>query len=189
MGSSASSDEAKARNMHTPSFEFRDSIKEEKSEEEEEVKPITSKKESFQPGDLTKIITGHPEFELTYDMMLGIYHLTSTTMYHERKRLSSANISSEVNLEGLFNKTVNLKFPSQGTSRTPAHRMGDFEFKDYMPEIFLQLREWFGIDNSDYLVNLCGDFKYLDFVSNSQSGSFFFYSHDTQYMIKTIQKK
>lgn len=31
---------------------------------------------------------------------------------------------------------------------------------------------------AEYMVSLCGDFNYIEFISNSKSGQFFFYSHD-----------
>ena len=31
---------------------------------------------------------------------------------------------------------------------------------------------------ADYMLTLCGDFNYIEFISNSKSGQFFFYSHD-----------
>ena len=34
-----------------------------------------------------------------------------------------------------------------------------------------------------------GDFNYIEFIANSKSGQFFFYSHDGQYMIKTQSKE
>ena len=69
---------------------------------------------------------------------------------------------------------------------TPAHQMRTFAFKDYAPEIFRAIRELSGIDTLDYLLCICGNFKFLEFISNSKSGQFFFYSHDRRFMIKTI---
>ncbi|KAJ1381574.1 hypothetical protein B484DRAFT_411697, partial [Ochromonadaceae sp. CCMP2298] len=34
-----------------------------------------------------------------------------------------------------------------------------------------------------------GDFNYIEFIANSKSGQFFFYSHCGQYMIKTQSKE
>lgn len=34
-----------------------------------------------------------------------------------------------------------------------------------------------------------GDFNYIEFIANSKSGQFFFYSHDGRYMIKTQTKE
>ena len=59
------------------------------------------------------------------------------------------------------------------------------KFKDYAPLVFRGLRARFGIDPSDYLNDLCGDFNYIEFISNSKSGQFFFYSYNGKLMIKT----
>ena len=75
--------------------------------------------------------------------------------------------------------------PSEGSNATPPHKMRDFKFKDYTPAVFRHLRERFGIDAIDYLLCICGNFEFLEFVSNSKSGQFFFFSHDRQFMIKT----
>jgi hypothetical protein len=39
------------------------------------------------------------------------------------------------------------------------------------------------------LCDLIGDYNYLEFISNSKSGQFFFYSHDGKYMLKTQTKE
>merc|ERR1712228_221187 len=89
---------------------------------------------------------------------------------------SSESDSDEDNeLESEFLETKKYKFPSLGSDTTPAHQMSDFKFKDYCPQIFRQLREWFRISTQEYLVTICGDFKLLEFISNSKSGQFFFF--------------
>jgi 1-phosphatidylinositol-4-phosphate 5-kinase len=40
----------------------------------------------------------------------------------------------------------------------------------------------------DYMMCVCGNFDYLEFISNAKSGQFFFYTHDRQFMIKTQTK-
>ncbi len=54
--------------------------------------------------------------------------------------------------------------------------------------MFHSLRERFEIDQRDYLKSLGGACEYIEFNSSSKSGSFFFYSHDGKYMIKTQSK-
>ena len=210
----------------------------------------------------------HPEFELTYDMMLGIryavslsepsvtttttngtnntrsrtmtatatitnstntntatynYHTSkSQTHTHTNNNLSiynashthsnqshtypishhgsiSSNASSaypssdssdddNAELESEFLETKKYKFPAEGSDTTPAHQMTDFKFKDYCPQIFRQLREWFRISTQEYLITICGDFKLLEFISNSKSGQFFFFSHNSQFIIKTMTR-
>jgi 1-phosphatidylinositol-4-phosphate 5-kinase len=63
--------------------------------------------------------------------------------------------------------------------RTPPHHLAhEFKFKDYAPKIFHRLRQLFGIDSASYMLSVCGNYNYLEFMSNSKSGQFFFYTHD-----------
>ncbi|CAH0473263.1 unnamed protein product [Peronospora belbahrii] len=73
-------------------------------------------------------------------------------------------------------------FPANAQLRHP------FKFKDYSPDVFRQVRRHFGIDLADYMLTLSGDFNFIEFMSNSKSGQFFFYSHDGRFMIKTQTK-
>jgi len=65
--------------------------------------------------------------------------------------------------------------------------MRDFKLKDYHPEVFRHIRQRFGIDAADYTLTVT-NYHYLEFVSNSKSGQFFFFTHDTQFLIKTMSK-
>lgn len=87
-----------------------------------------------------------------------------------------------------FTKTSRLDFPSKPkpSSQTPSHTMSDFYFKDYAPEVFRRIRKRFGIDPVDYINEVCGNSAYLEFISNSKSGEFFFFSNTEEYMIKTV---
>lgn len=125
-----------------------------------------------------KINKQHPEFELTYDMMLGIRTVVSKTEAQHRGELSAPD----------YKESVKLRFPGRGSIITPAHEMRDFKFKDYCPMVFKKIRESFFINPADYLMCVCGNFQYLEFISNSKSGQFFFYTHDRQFMIKTMSK-
>ena len=78
-----------------------------------------------------------------------------------------------------FMKVRKLVFPPSGSPLTPPHPLStQFKFKDYAPKAFHALRERFAIDQADYLRSLGGAYEYIEFNSNSKSGSFFFYSHD-----------
>jgi 1-phosphatidylinositol-4-phosphate 5-kinase len=61
-----------------------------------------------------------------------------------------------------------------------------YEFKAYAPLVFARLRSHVGIDKNLFLHSVCGNFQYLEFMSNAKSGSFFFFSHDARYLIKTL---
>jgi len=119
----------------------------------------------------------HPEFEMTYCMMLGIRTVLGTT---HAKPLRILGIQD-------FIDCVKHRFPARGSKETPAHKMRDFKFKDYHPEVFRHIRQRFGIDAADYTLTVT-NYHYLEFVSNSKSGQFFFFTHDTQFLIKTMSK-
>jgi hypothetical protein len=92
--------------------------------------------------------------------------------------------------------------------------MHTFKFKSYAPEVFKRIRQFCGIDAASYMMSvsgesgvdfnthsdesqycwwyirrLAGNANFIEFMSNSKSGQFFFYSHDGKYMIKTQSKE
>jgi len=76
-----------------------------------------------------------------------------------------------------------------GPIPTPPHKLNfTFNFKDYMANVFRAVRALSNISEADYMLSLAGDFNYIEFIANSKSGQFFFYSHDGKYMIKTQSK-
>lgn len=120
----------------------------------------------------------HAEYEVTYDMMLGIRTVIGLAY---RKALSD-----EIS-DGDFQYVKKYSFPSAGSNRTPAHKCRDFKFKDYHPEVFRRIRDRFGIDAAEYTMTVTNN-PYLEFISNSKSGQFFFFTHNKQFMIKTMSK-
>ncbi|CAL9732751.1 phosphatidylinositol 4-phosphate 5-kinase Mss4p [Monosporozyma unispora] len=61
-----------------------------------------------------------------------------------------------------------------------------FKFKDYFGSKFLQIRETFNITNNDYLESLTSQYVLNELNSPGKSGSFFYFSKDYKYIIKTI---
>ena len=51
---------------------------------------------------------------------------------------------------------------------------------------FAYLRRMFGVNEFDFLLSVCGNADFIEFISNAKSGQFFFYSSDGKYMIKTM---
>lgn len=75
----------------------------------------------------------------------------------------------------------------QGSATTPPHKLSHtFKFKDYAPLTFAYLRRIFGVNEFDFLLSVCGNANFIEFISNAKSGQFFFYSSDGKYMIKTM---
>lgn len=126
---------------------------------------------SFKKPEGNEINFQHEQYALTYGMMCGI--LNSAGLQNPFKQKLTMDD---------FMRVDKHCFPASAKLRHP------FKFKDYSPDIFRQIRRRFCIDSADYMVTLCGDFNFIEFMSNSKSGQFFFYSHDGRFMIKTQTK-
>lgn len=74
---------------------------------------------------------------------------------------------------------------SAGNELVPSAKY-DFKFKDYAPWVFRHLRALFKLDPADYLMSLTGKYILSELGSPGKSGSFFYYSRDYKYIIKTI---
>ena len=78
-------------------------------------------------------------------------------------------------------------FPSIGNELTPSAKY-DFKFKDYAPWVFRDLREeCFHLDPADYLLSLTAQYILSELGSPGKSGSFFYFSRDYRFIIKTIR--
>ncbi|KAF0696726.1 Aste57867_12528 [Aphanomyces stellatus] len=129
-----------------------------------------SSKLNFKKPDGNEIDGQHEQYTLTYGMMTGILNSAgSLNIFKQRLTMND------------FMRVDKREFPANPKSKL----QHSFKFKDYSPDIFRQIRRRFDIDSADYMVTLCGDFNYIEFMSNSKSGQFFFYSHDGRFMIKT----
>lgn len=132
-----------------------------------------------------KVIDGvHELYTLTAGMILGM----RVTTGHQTK----PNECDLLKVED-FTFAEKIIFPARGNNRppycTPPHSLvHTFKFKSYAPKVFKRIREYFDIDIANYMLSVCGNYNYLEFISNSKSGQFFFYSHDGKYMIKTQTK-
>ncbi|KAF0697469.1 Aste57867_11853 [Aphanomyces stellatus] len=127
---------------------------------------------TFTKPDGKEIDGHHAQYTLAYCMMAGIhYSAGSLDMFKHRLEMTD------------YMRVVKREFPANPQTKH------SFKFKDYSPDIFRQVRHCFGVDSADYMITLCGDSNYIEFMSNSKSGQFFFYSHDGRFMIKTQTKK
>ena len=117
----------------------------------------------------------HDAFPITLCMMMGI-----GTVVKRNEEQTEKVICREI-----VKETWKVNFPKRGSSTTEAHSLDDFEFKDYAGSLFSAIRRAYGVSKEKYLSSLCGNLPFIDFVSNSKSGAFFFYSNDRKYMIKT----
>lgn len=86
-----------------------------------------------------------------------------------------------------FKTTEKYEFRPTGGTGMPSHQLAHtFKFKDYSPVAFAYLRRMAGINEFDFLISVCGNANFIEFISNAKSGQFFFYSSDGRYMIKTM---
>lgn len=123
-----------------------------------------------------KIDEDHVNYVLMYDMLTGIRIAVSRNQAKNRKALESKD----------FKAAHKLAFDIIGNELTPSSRY-DFKFKDYAPWVFRELRELFRIDPAEYLISLTGKYVLSELGSPGKSGSFFYYSQDYRFIIKTIR--
>jgi len=123
----------------------------------------------------TKVAEGHSNYETAYNMLTGIRFCVSRT---------NAKIDRDL-VDADFTSAYKFSFDTLGTELTPAARY-DFKFKDYAPRAFRELRAIFRIDPADYLMSLTEKYILSELGSPGKSGSFFYFSRDYKYIIKTV---
>uniref|UniRef100_A0A060SWW2 1-phosphatidylinositol-4-phosphate 5-kinase n=1 Tax=Blastobotrys adeninivorans TaxID=409370 RepID=A0A060SWW2_BLAAD len=123
----------------------------------------------------TKVSEGHVNYVTAYNMLTGI-------------RVSVSRCNAKVDHELVdadFKARHKLAFDISGNELTPSARY-DFKFKDYSPWVFRHLRALFKLDPADYLISLTSKYIVSELGSPGKSGSFFYFSRDYRFIIKTI---
>ncbi|KAI9010428.1 hypothetical protein CLU79DRAFT_710535 [Phycomyces nitens] len=123
----------------------------------------------------TRVAEGHRNYVLMYDMLTGI-------------RIAVGRVSAKPKrdiVQGDFMAAHKLVFDVTGNELTPGVKY-DFKFKDYAPWVFRDVRDRFHIDAGDYLMSLTSKYILSELGSPGKSGSFFYYSRDYRFIIKTI---
>jgi 1-phosphatidylinositol-4-phosphate 5-kinase len=123
----------------------------------------------------TKVDQNHVNWVTAYNMLTGIRFTVSRT---------NAKIDRELT-EADFDARHKFSFDITGNELTPSAKY-DFKFKDYSPWVFRHLRTIFGLDPADYLMSLTSKYILSELGSPGKSGSFFYFSRDYKYIIKTI---
>ena len=123
----------------------------------------------------TKVDEGHVNYVTAYNMLTGIRFTVSRTNAKVDRELTDADFKAK-------NK---FSFDITGNELTPSAKY-DFKFKDYSPWVFRHLRAKFGIDPAEYLMSLTSKYILSELGSPGKSGSFFYFSRDYKYIIKTI---
>ena len=123
----------------------------------------------------TKVDVNHVNWVTAYNMLTGIRFTVSRT---------NAKLDRELTDQD-FDARHKFSFDITGNELTPSAKY-DFKFKDYAPWVFRHLRAKFGLDPADYLISLTSKYILSELGSPGKSGSFFYFSRDYKYIIKTI---
>ncbi|KDR79870.1 hypothetical protein GALMADRAFT_222809 [Galerina marginata CBS 339.88] len=118
----------------------------------------------------------HVNYVLMYNMLTGIRIAVSRCQAKPKRPLSDED----------FPARHKFSFDIVGNELTPSAKY-DFKFKDYAPWVFRYLREdIFHLDPADYLLSLTAKYILSELGSPGKSGSFFYFSRDYRFIIKTI---
>ncbi|KAL8923539.1 MAG: hypothetical protein Q9172_003075 [Xanthocarpia lactea] len=123
----------------------------------------------------TKVDMNHVNWVTAYNMLTGIRFTVSRTNAKIDRELTDAD----------FDARHKFSFDITGNELTPSAKY-DFKFKDYAPWVFRHIRAHFKLDPADYLVSLTSKYILSELGSPGKSGSFFYFSRDYKYIIKTI---
>ncbi|KAL4472082.1 hypothetical protein ABPG72_001080 [Tetrahymena utriculariae] len=135
------------------------------------------------------IYFGHQNWNLVLNMMIGIRQAIVDLYPSEYdKELQDVHFT-DYKMYDLYPKR-NSGYDVKDTCK----------FYDYAPKIFERIRSFYGINNEQYRrsigpENLLGNLimgnlsNLTEKYSSGKSGSFFYYSYDDQYMLKTIKKE
>ncbi|CAK7564294.1 MAG: Phosphatidylinositol-4-phosphate 5-kinase [Sporothrix epigloea] len=123
----------------------------------------------------TKVDETHQNWVAAYNMLTGIRVSVSRTNAKLNRPLTDED----------FNAKQKSTFDVTGNELVPSAKY-DFKFKDYAPWVFRHLRALFHLDPADYLMSLAGKYILSELGSPGKSGSFFYFSRDYRYIIKTI---
>ncbi|KAI1171854.1 hypothetical protein F4777DRAFT_30391 [Nemania sp. FL0916] len=123
----------------------------------------------------TKVDESHANYTTAYNMLTGIRVSVSRT---------NAKLDRPLTQED-FEAKQKSTFDIAGNELVPSAKY-DFKFKDYAPWVFRHLRALFRLDPADYLVSLTRKYILSELGSPGKSGSFFYFSRDYKYIIKTI---
>ncbi|KAH8880321.1 SAICAR synthase-like protein [Thozetella sp. PMI_491] len=123
----------------------------------------------------TKVDETHANWATAYNMLTGIRVSVSRTNAKLDRPLTDAD----------FHTKQKSTFDVAGNELVPSAKY-DFKFKDYAPWVFRHLRALFRLDPADYLMSLTGKYILSELGSPGKSGSFFYFSRDYKYIIKTI---
>ncbi|KAH7345374.1 SAICAR synthase-like protein [Rhizoctonia solani] len=162
------------QDLHSDILKEAEQIRRERDSKRAKVDKDKPEVEKVMVGNL--IGEGHTNYVLMYNMLNGIRVSVSRCQAKLKRPLTDDD----------FTAAHKFSFDTIGNELTPSAKY-DFKFKDYAPWAFRSLREeHFALDPADYLVSLTGKYILSEVGSPGKSGSFFYYSRDYRFIIKTI---
>ncbi|KAG2008781.1 1-phosphatidylinositol-4-phosphate 5-kinase [Coprinopsis cinerea AmutBmut pab1-1] len=158
-------------------------FKQQQKEAEEALTRQTSKGSKGDKDDVDRPLVGnligegHVNYVLMYNMLTGIRIAVSRCQAKIKRPLTDQDFAAR----------HKYSFDIVGNELTPSAKY-DFKFKDYAPWVFRTLREdHFALDPADYLLSLTAKYILSELGSPGKSGSFFYFSRDYRFIIKTIR--
>mmetsp|Transcript_20832 Transcript_20832/g.29032 ORF Transcript_20832/g.29032 Transcript_20832/m.29032 type:complete len:215 (-) Transcript_20832:1117-1761(-) len=121
----------------------------------------------------------HAQFELVFALLHGLKHSVVKT---RKEAETTSKLCKEYEKFNFSHSVRGVGIP------LPGHiKLRGFEFKVYAPRVFNNVRKAMLVNDIDFFSSICFN-SYVEFISNSKSGAFFYYSNDGKYMIKTIEQ-
>jgi len=141
----------------------------------------------------------HPSFELVYGMLYGIRNAVVETSAKRANREENLNLDYSIPqivlLPGDYNSAHRYYYTREyvldeedNTQSMTQDYQYVFRFTDFGAFVFYNIRNYFGYNTAEYLDSLTKDVGLHELRSPGKSGSFFYFSLDYKFIIKTVNE-
>lgn len=132
----------------------------------------------------------HKDWNLVINMMIGTYKSIRAVWDSDDHILAKSDYKIKDVFQLNYDRSIDDKEVLKGTCH----------FSSYCPYVFADIRKIYGIDDEKFLASIGseslisslmkGELRaFTELTSSGKSGSFFFYSVDGKYVLKTIRKE
>jgi hypothetical protein len=143
---------------------------------------------SEEPTEGPVVFVFHKRWDLVINIMIGINKATRALWDIEEHTLSKADYKMRDKYELSFKRSITENLNSRDT----------VSFYSFAPYVFAEIRKLYKIDSDSFLSSIGADSlinnlirgevkAYRELFSTGKSGSFFFYSVDGKYVVKTLR--
>ncbi|KAI5080408.1 hypothetical protein GOP47_0003591 [Adiantum capillus-veneris] len=141
---------------------------------------MLSTRHEEKPGQV--VDESHRSYNLVTALQLGIrYSVLEASSKDQGKKLSPGDFGPKA--------TVKVNLPKGSTQHSTDYLdIADFQWTDYCPTIFRQLRGMSKIVGASYCQSICGTAGLRELPSPGKSGCLFYLTQDDRFMIKTLRK-